>query len=76
MKDEDDDLVSPPNTEGNQWFNFLQNGSHLKGTISFWYRGDSQLLGIQRVNLASGRQARVAGDVNEGKRVYLIVHLG
>ncbi|XP_060102196.1 LOW QUALITY PROTEIN: anaphase-promoting complex subunit 4 [Heteronotia binoei] len=30
LKDEDDDLVSPPNTEGNQWFNFLQNGSHLK----------------------------------------------
>ncbi|XP_077157616.1 anaphase-promoting complex subunit 4 [Paroedura picta] len=30
LKDEDDDLVSPPNTEGNQWFNFLQHGSHLK----------------------------------------------
>ncbi|KAL8207560.1 UNVERIFIED_CONTAM: anaphase promoting complex subunit 4 [Gekko kuhli] len=30
LKDEDDDLVSPPNTEGNQWFNFVQNGSHLK----------------------------------------------
>uniref|UniRef100_A0A452J165 Anaphase-promoting complex subunit 4 n=1 Tax=Gopherus agassizii TaxID=38772 RepID=A0A452J165_9SAUR len=31
LKDEDDDLVSPPNTEGNQWFNFLQNSTHLKG---------------------------------------------
>ncbi|XP_074848671.1 anaphase-promoting complex subunit 4 isoform X2 [Carettochelys insculpta] len=30
LKDEDDDLVSPPNTEGNQWFNFLQNSIHLK----------------------------------------------
>ncbi|XP_053108225.1 anaphase-promoting complex subunit 4 isoform X2 [Hemicordylus capensis] len=30
LKDEDDDLVSPPNTEGNQWFNFLQNINHLK----------------------------------------------
>ncbi|XP_060134922.1 anaphase-promoting complex subunit 4 isoform X1 [Zootoca vivipara] len=30
LKDEDDDLVSPPNTEGNQWFNFLQNSNHLK----------------------------------------------
>ncbi|KAJ7327029.1 hypothetical protein JRQ81_016788 [Phrynocephalus forsythii] len=30
LKDEDDDLVSPPNTEGNQWFNFLQNSHHLK----------------------------------------------
>ncbi|KAJ6659412.1 hypothetical protein lerEdw1_019144 [Lerista edwardsae] len=30
LKDEDDDLVSPPNTEGNHWFNFLQNSNHLK----------------------------------------------
>ncbi|XP_042325223.1 anaphase-promoting complex subunit 4 isoform X1 [Sceloporus undulatus] len=30
LKDEDDDLVSPPNTEGNQWFNFAQNSNHLK----------------------------------------------
>ncbi|XP_012864573.1 PREDICTED: anaphase-promoting complex subunit 4 isoform X4 [Dipodomys ordii] len=30
LKDEDDDLVSPPNTEGNQWYDFLQNSSHLK----------------------------------------------
>uniref|UniRef100_A0A8B9CEI8 Anaphase-promoting complex subunit 4 n=1 Tax=Anser brachyrhynchus TaxID=132585 RepID=A0A8B9CEI8_9AVES len=30
LKDEDDDLVSPPNTEGNQWFNFLKNSTHLK----------------------------------------------
>uniref|UniRef100_A0A8D0L9C3 Anaphase-promoting complex subunit 4 n=1 Tax=Sphenodon punctatus TaxID=8508 RepID=A0A8D0L9C3_SPHPU len=30
LKDEDDELVSPPNTEGNQWFNFIQNSTHLK----------------------------------------------
>ncbi|XP_031246929.1 anaphase-promoting complex subunit 4 [Mastomys coucha] len=30
LKDEDDDLVSPPNTEGNQWYDFLQNSTHLK----------------------------------------------
>ncbi|XP_050005556.1 anaphase-promoting complex subunit 4 isoform X3 [Alexandromys fortis] len=30
LKDEDDDLVSPPNTEGNQWYDFLQGSSHLK----------------------------------------------
>ncbi|KAF4788271.1 hypothetical protein TURU_162359 [Turdus rufiventris] len=30
LKDEDDDLVSPPNTEGNQWFNFLKDSTHLK----------------------------------------------
>uniref|UniRef100_A0A8C6ZSV9 Anaphase-promoting complex subunit 4 n=1 Tax=Nothoprocta perdicaria TaxID=30464 RepID=A0A8C6ZSV9_NOTPE len=35
LKDEDDDLVSPPNTEGNQWFNFLKNSTHLKGNLCF-----------------------------------------
>ncbi|OXB82913.1 UNVERIFIED_CONTAM: hypothetical protein H355_003355 [Colinus virginianus] len=30
LKDEDEDLVSPPNTEGNQWFQFLKNSTHLK----------------------------------------------
>ncbi|XP_060885316.1 anaphase-promoting complex subunit 4 [Labrus mixtus] len=30
LKDEDDDLVSPPNTKGNQWLKFLQESSHLK----------------------------------------------
>ncbi|XP_070613066.1 anaphase-promoting complex subunit 4 [Erythrolamprus reginae] len=30
LKDEEDDLVSPPNTDGNQWFNFLQNSSSLQ----------------------------------------------
>uniref|UniRef100_A0A2K6FMK7 Anaphase-promoting complex subunit 4 n=1 Tax=Propithecus coquereli TaxID=379532 RepID=A0A2K6FMK7_PROCO len=30
LKDEDDDLVSPPNKEGNQWYDFLQKSSHLK----------------------------------------------
>uniref|UniRef100_A0A8C5P886 Anaphase-promoting complex subunit 4 n=1 Tax=Leptobrachium leishanense TaxID=445787 RepID=A0A8C5P886_9ANUR len=30
LKDEDDSLMSPPSTEGNQWFNFLHSSSHLK----------------------------------------------
>ncbi|XP_048458053.1 anaphase-promoting complex subunit 4 [Rhincodon typus] len=30
LKDEDDDLVTPPETEGNPWFTFLQNSVHLK----------------------------------------------
>ncbi|KAM6962764.1 anaphase-promoting complex subunit 4 [Aplochiton taeniatus] len=30
LKDEDEDLVSPPNTKGNQWLQFLQESSHLK----------------------------------------------
>lgn len=30
LKDEDEDLVSPPNTKGNQWLRFLQDSKHLK----------------------------------------------
>ncbi|KAL4635433.1 anaphase-promoting complex subunit 4 [Arapaima gigas] len=30
LKDEDEDLVSPPNTKGNQWLSFLQESTHLK----------------------------------------------
>uniref|UniRef100_A0A3B4YZ32 Anaphase-promoting complex subunit 4 n=1 Tax=Seriola lalandi dorsalis TaxID=1841481 RepID=A0A3B4YZ32_SERLL len=30
LKDEDEDLVSPPNTKGNQWLNFLQESTYLK----------------------------------------------
>ncbi|XP_075996458.1 anaphase-promoting complex subunit 4 [Genypterus blacodes] len=30
LKDEEEDLVSPPNTKGNQWLQFLQESTHLK----------------------------------------------
>uniref|UniRef100_A0A3Q3WH34 Anaphase-promoting complex subunit 4 n=1 Tax=Mola mola TaxID=94237 RepID=A0A3Q3WH34_MOLML len=30
LKDEEEDLVSPPNTKGNQWLKFLQESTHLK----------------------------------------------
>lgn len=30
LKDEDEDLVSPPNNKGNQWLKFLQESTHLK----------------------------------------------
>uniref|UniRef100_A0A3P8UJ02 Anaphase-promoting complex subunit 4 n=1 Tax=Cynoglossus semilaevis TaxID=244447 RepID=A0A3P8UJ02_CYNSE len=30
LKDEDEDLVSPPNINGNQWLKFLQESKHLK----------------------------------------------
>uniref|UniRef100_A0A8C6TY00 Anaphase-promoting complex subunit 4 n=1 Tax=Neogobius melanostomus TaxID=47308 RepID=A0A8C6TY00_9GOBI len=30
LKDEEEDLVSPPNTKGNQWLKFLQESAHLK----------------------------------------------
>lgn len=31
LKDEDEDLVSPPSTCGNQWLQFLHESTHLKG---------------------------------------------
>ncbi|KAF5892270.1 anaphase-promoting complex subunit 4, partial [Clarias magur] len=30
LKDEDEDLVSPPNIEGNHWVTFVQQSTHLK----------------------------------------------
>ncbi|XP_077463383.1 anaphase-promoting complex subunit 4 [Stigmatopora argus] len=30
LKDEDEDLVSPPSTDGNQWLQFLEKSTHLK----------------------------------------------
>ncbi|CAG14546.1 unnamed protein product, partial [Tetraodon nigroviridis] len=30
LKDEDEDLVSPPSTCGNQWLQFLHESTHLK----------------------------------------------
>ncbi|KAF6717243.1 Anaphase-promoting complex subunit 4 [Oryzias melastigma] len=30
LKDEDEDLMSPPNTQGNQWLKFLEESTHLK----------------------------------------------
>ncbi|XP_072294728.1 anaphase-promoting complex subunit 4 isoform X2 [Eucyclogobius newberryi] len=30
LKDEEEDLVSPPNTKGNQWLKFLQESAYLK----------------------------------------------
>ncbi|XP_034036427.1 anaphase-promoting complex subunit 4 isoform X2 [Thalassophryne amazonica] len=32
LKDEDEDLVSPPNTQGNQWLKFLQDSTHLQAS--------------------------------------------
>lgn len=33
LKDEDEDLISPPNMEGNQWVTFVKQSTHLKGKI-------------------------------------------
>uniref|UniRef100_A0A3Q2D1F3 Anaphase-promoting complex subunit 4 n=1 Tax=Cyprinodon variegatus TaxID=28743 RepID=A0A3Q2D1F3_CYPVA len=35
LKDEDEDLVSPPNAKGNQWLKFLQDSTHLKVLCCF-----------------------------------------
>lgn len=38
LKDEDEDLVSPPNNNGNQWLKFLQESTHLKGEQMFTHK--------------------------------------
>ncbi|NXJ00315.1 APC4 protein, partial [Psophia crepitans] len=49
LKDEDDDLVSPPNTEGNQWFDFLKNSTHLKESpLLFPYYPEKSLHFVKR----------------------------
>nr|XP_033804073.1 anaphase-promoting complex subunit 4 isoform X2 [Geotrypetes seraphini] len=49
LKDEDDYLMSPPNTEGNQWFNFLQNSTHLKESpLLFPYNPQQSLHFVKR----------------------------
>ncbi|NXN17674.1 APC4 protein, partial [Indicator maculatus] len=49
LKDEDDDLVSPPNTEGNQWFNFLKNSTTLKESpLLFPYYPEKSLHFVKR----------------------------
>ncbi|KAG2465409.1 APC4 protein, partial [Polypterus senegalus] len=51
LKDEDDDLVSPPNYEGNPWVHFVQNSPHLKGKEKVVTSG---LLAIDLGNLLIG----------------------
>ncbi|XP_074085778.1 anaphase-promoting complex subunit 4 isoform X2 [Macrotis lagotis] len=49
LKDEDDDLVSPPNIEGNQWYDFLQNSTHLKESpLLFPYYPEKSLHFVKR----------------------------
>ncbi|XP_029445787.1 anaphase-promoting complex subunit 4 isoform X2 [Rhinatrema bivittatum] len=49
LKDEDDYLMSPPNTEGNQWFNFLQSSIHLKESpLLFPYNPQQSLHFVKR----------------------------
>lgn len=37
LKDEDEDLVSPPNMEGNQWVTFVKQSTYLKGGVTFFH---------------------------------------
>ncbi|XP_042197057.1 anaphase-promoting complex subunit 4 isoform X2 [Callorhinchus milii] len=49
LKDEDDDLVTPPETEGNPWFSFLQNSIHLKESpLLFPYHPKKSLHYVKR----------------------------
>ncbi|XP_063799650.1 anaphase-promoting complex subunit 4 [Pseudophryne corroboree] len=49
LKDEDENLMSPPSTEGNQWFNFLQNSAPLKESpLLFRYNPEKSLHFMKR----------------------------
>ncbi|XP_073513140.1 anaphase-promoting complex subunit 4 isoform X2 [Phyllobates terribilis] len=49
LKDEDDTLMSPPSTEGNQWFNFLQDSAPLKESpLLFPYYPEKSLHFVKR----------------------------
>ncbi|XP_063313913.1 anaphase-promoting complex subunit 4 [Pelobates fuscus] len=49
LKDEDDSLMSPPSTEGNQWFNFLHSSTHLKDSpLLFPYYPEKSLHFVKR----------------------------
>ncbi|KAM8939864.1 anaphase-promoting complex subunit 4 [Pelodytes ibericus] len=49
LKDEDDILMSPPSTEGNQWFSFLQSSTHLKDSpLLFPYYSEKSLHFVKR----------------------------
>ncbi|KAJ1214456.1 hypothetical protein NDU88_002075 [Pleurodeles waltl] len=49
LKEEDDHLMSPPNTEGNQWFNFLQSSVYLKESpLLFPYHPQKSLHYVKR----------------------------
>lgn len=50
LKDEDDDLVTPPETEGNPWYSFLQNSVHLKDSpLLFPYYPKKSLHYVKRL---------------------------
>ncbi|MEE6462336.1 hypothetical protein FKM82_001563 [Ascaphus truei] len=49
LKDEDDTLMSPPNTEGNKWFSFLENSTNLKDSpLLFPYYPQKSLHFVKR----------------------------
>ncbi|XP_075047262.1 anaphase-promoting complex subunit 4 [Mixophyes fleayi] len=53
LKDEDENLMSPPSTEGNQWFNFLQNSAPLKESpLLFSYYPEKSLHFMKRQMVA------------------------
>ncbi|XP_066462138.1 anaphase-promoting complex subunit 4 isoform X3 [Eleutherodactylus coqui] len=49
VKDEDENLMSPPSTEGNQWFNFVQGSAALKESpLLFPYYPEKSLHFVKR----------------------------
>ncbi|XP_066576052.1 anaphase-promoting complex subunit 4 [Amia ocellicauda] len=68
LKDEDEDLVSPPNTEGNQWISFLQSSTRVKESpLLFPYYPQKSLHYVKRmmegvIELCLQKPAEVIGQ--------------
>ncbi|XP_064419595.1 anaphase-promoting complex subunit 4 isoform X2 [Latimeria chalumnae] len=67
LKDEDEELVSPPNTEGNQWFSFLHYSTPLKESpLLFPYHPQKSLHYMKRqmeglISLCLQKPAEIIG---------------
>ncbi|XP_053560056.1 anaphase-promoting complex subunit 4 isoform X2 [Bombina bombina] len=80
LKDEDEILMSPPNTEGNQWFNFLQSSTHLKDSpLLFPYYPEKSLHFMKRqmegmIDLCLEKPADIIGQSVQQKRCLTLYH--
>ncbi|XP_053314308.1 anaphase-promoting complex subunit 4 [Spea bombifrons] len=74
LKDEDDDLMSTPSTEGNQWFNFLQKSTYLKDSpLLFPCYPEKSLHFVKRqmegvINLCLAKPAEIIGKSVQQKQ--------
>ncbi|KAG8453562.1 hypothetical protein GDO86_000262 [Hymenochirus boettgeri] len=76
LKDEDDILMSPPNTDANQWFGFLQSSTHLKDSpLLFPYYREKSLHFVKRqmeavIDQCLTKPAQIIGMSVQQKRCF------